>query len=67
MVDISETGMRSEEFAIKLLEEEQVALVPGITYGQSCDYFVRIAFTLDEGKIHEGIKRISSFVNKLER
>lgn len=67
MVDITATGMKSEEFAIELLKAEQVALVPGITYGLSCDNYVRIAFTLDEGKIREGIKRIASFVNQLKK
>ena len=67
MVDISATGMKSEEFAIELLKSVQVALVPGITYGVSCDNYVRIAFTLDEVKIREGIKRIASFVNQLKK
>ena len=67
MVDISATGMKSEEFAIELLKSVQVALVPGITYGVSCDNYVRIAFTLDENKIREGIKRIASFVNQLKK
>lgn len=65
MVDISETGMKSEEFAIELLKAEQVALVPGIAYGKSCDNYVRIAFTLEENKIKEGINRIARFCNSL--
>ena len=63
MVNISKTGMKSEEFAIELLKAVQVALVPGIAYGNSCDNYVRIAFTLDETKIREGIVRIRKFVN----
>lgn len=65
MVDISETGMKSEEFAMELLKAVQVALVPGITYGKSCDNYVRIAFTLDENKIQEGVRRIAEFINLL--
>lgn len=64
MVDISATGMTSEEFAISLLKAVHVALVPGITYGNSCDRYVRMAFTLDEDKIEEGIRRISTFMTK---
>lgn len=64
MVNISSTGMSSEEFAIALLKEEHVALVPGIAYGKSCDKYVRIAFTLDEVKIKEGVRRIRSFMEK---
>lgn len=64
MVDISATGMSSEEFAISLLQEAHVAVVPGITYGNSCDKYVRIAFTLDEVKIQEGVRRIAKYMNE---
>lgn len=62
MVDISKTGMKSEEFCVNLLKEEQVACVPGVAYGQSCDNYIRIAFTLGEDKIQDGINRIKHFV-----
>ncbi len=65
MADISSTGMKSEEFAIALLQAEHVAVVPGIAYGNSCDKYVRIAFTLDEEKIKEGTKRIKKFINSI--
>ena len=65
MVNISQIGMNSEEFAIELLKSVHVALVPGITYGTSCDKYVRIAFTLDEDKIKEGVSRIKKFVESL--
>ncbi len=65
MVDISKTGMTSEQFAIELLKAVHVALVPGITYGNSCDKYVRIAFTIDEDKIEEGIRRIRKFMTSL--
>ena len=65
MVDISATGMGSEEFAFELLKKEHVALVPGITYGKCCDRYVRIAFTVDEDIISEGVRRIRKFVESL--
>lgn len=65
MVNISRTGMTSEEFAIALLKAVHVAVVPGIAYGESCDKFVRIAFTIDEEKIREGISRIHKFMESL--
>lgn len=67
MVNISQTGMTSEQFAIDLLQKAHVALVPGIAYGQSCDKYVRIAFTLDEAKISEGIKRISLYMSNVAK
>lgn len=65
MVNISKTGMRSEEFAFELLKKEHVALVPGITYGKCCDNYVRIAFTVEEDVIKEGVRRIKRFVERL--
>lgn len=65
MVDISATGMSSSEFAFKLLEHQHVALVPGVTYGKCCDKYVRIAFTIEENLIQEGLRRIKHFVDSL--
>lgn len=66
MVDISATGMHSEEFAIALLQAQHVAVVPGIAYGKSCDKYVRIAFTIEEDKIREGVRRITEFMKTFE-
>lgn len=65
MVNIKKTGMKSEEFAYALLEKEQVAVVPGITYGDACEGYIRIAFTMNEDKIEEGVRRIRRFVESL--
>ncbi len=64
MVDISSTGLDSYDFACKLLEGVHVAVVPGVTYGKSCNKYIRIAFTLDEDKIREGISRIAKFMQQ---
>lgn len=65
MVDISQTGMNSIEFAHSLLEKVHVAVVPGVAYGKSCDKYIRIAFTIEIDKIREGICRLESFINSL--
>lgn len=65
MVDISNTGMDSIDFCYAMLRAVHVAAVPGVTYGQCCNHYVRIAFTLDIEKIKEGVKRITDFVNSL--
>ena len=62
MVDISQTGMKSIEFAHTLLEKAHVAVVPAIAYGKSYDNYVRIAFTIDKERIQEGVRRIAEFV-----
>ena len=65
MIDISKTGMKSEEFAYALLQAEHVAVVPGITYGRMCDNYIRMAFTLDEEKIRDGVSKIVHFADTL--
>ncbi len=65
MVNIKKTGMQSEDFAYALLEKEQVAVVPGITYGDACEGYIRLAFTMNEDKIIEGVRRIKRFVDSL--
>jgi len=65
LVNIKDTGLSSEEFAYKLLESEQVAVVPGITYGKACEGYIRIAFTMNEDRITEGVQRIKRFVDSL--
>lgn len=61
-IDISETGMKSKSFCFDLLEKEHVATIPGIAFGESFDNYVRLAFTLKEDKIKEGIGRIKHFI-----
>lgn len=65
MVNIKKTGLKSEEFAYALLQAVQVAVVPGITYGEASEGYVRIAYTMNEDKIKEGVRRIKKFVDAL--
>jgi len=64
-VNIKKTGFDSEAFAYALLEKEQVAVVPGITYGKCSEGYIRLAYTLTSDKIEEGIGRIARFVNDI--
>lgn len=64
MADIRQTGLKSEEFAYRLLDSVQVAVVPGITYGACCEGFVRMAYTMEEEKIREGLRRMAVFLSE---
>ncbi len=65
MVNIKSFGLSSEEFSLKLLEQQHVAVVPGITYGKCSEGYVRVAYTTNEKNITEGIRRIKLFVDSL--
>ena len=64
-IDISATGLDSKSFCFSLLEKQHVAVIPGLAFGEAFDNYIRLAFTLNEDKIIDGISRIKQFVNQL--
>lgn len=61
---IKKTGMTSEEFCNRLLEEEKVAVVPGTAFGECGEGFVRCSYAYSIEKIEEALKRIEKFVER---
>ena len=61
---IKRTGMTSEEFCNRLLEEEKVAVVPGSAFGECGEGFIRCSYAYSIDSIDEALKRISRFVKK---
>ena len=59
-VNIKEVSNDSMQFSKELLEEQGVAVVPGVGFGSE-GYF-RFSFATDIESIREGIKRIAAFV-----
>lgn len=59
-LDISQTGKTSLEFANQLLEEQQVATVPGIAFGN--DACIRLSYATDMNTIKNGLERLTKFV-----
>ena len=66
-VDISSTGLNSEEFAYGLLKKKHVAVVPGIAYGEEYCNYIRIAFTLNDDLLREAMTRINDFCKDLKK
>ena len=64
MVDISKTGLKSEEFCYKLLDEAHVAVVPAKAYGDMYDDYIRIAFTLNDDKLKLACERLTKFMEQ---
>src|SRR5947209_10224685 len=60
---IGDTGMTDEEFAEKLLFEEQVAVVPGSSFGAAGAGFVRCAYCTAYDKLEEALVRMARFLN----
>ena len=59
---IKSTGMTSEEFCNRLLQEEHVAVVPGNAFGSSGEGFVRCSYAYSIENIEEALVRIGRFV-----
>ncbi len=62
---IKEFGMPSDDFAMKLLEEENLAVVPGNAFGDSGEGFLRISYAYSLEKLKIAMERIERFVTKL--
>jgi len=62
---VKATGLDGEEFATRLLEEEQVALVPGSAFGEGGKYHLRASYATSIDKISEAMDRTSKFLHKL--
>ena len=61
-VDISATGLTSEEFAMGLLRQEHVAVVPGNAFNKAGEGYIRIACTLDTLVLMRAAQKITRFV-----
>lgn len=65
LLDISETGMTANDFAMDLLSKERVIVVPGDAFGTTSTCYVRLSFATSEDNIREGIDRIGRYTESL--
>jgi aminotransferase len=61
---IAASGMTSDDFAMSLLEEQEVAVVPGEAFGPSGAGFVRASYATAYEKIEEALNRIERFMRR---
>jgi aminotransferase len=61
---VAKSGMDDEMFADRLLEEEDVAVVPGRAFGESGRGFVRMCYATAYEKIEEALNRMERFMRK---
>ena len=62
---IKEFGMTSDEFALKFLEEEKVAVVPGTAFGDSGEGYLRISYAYSLERLKLAMEKMAHFVNTL--
>ncbi|MEY2906252.1 MAG: hypothetical protein RLZZ408_723 [Verrucomicrobiota bacterium] len=62
--DIRSTGLTSREFALKLLETKNVAVVPGTAFGSCGEGYVRCSYATAMDQIKIAVERIADFVRR---
>jgi aminotransferase len=62
---IAQYGLSSRDFALRLLEEENVALVPGTAFGACGEGHVRCSYATSFDNIREATRRLARFVGRL--
>ncbi|MEW6235933.1 MAG: aminotransferase class I/II-fold pyridoxal phosphate-dependent enzyme [Candidatus Omnitrophota bacterium] len=62
---IRSTGLSSQQFAERLLEKENVAVVPGPAFGKCGEGHIRCSYAASFEDIQEAIQRIERFINTL--
>lgn len=56
-----------KRFALQLLEEEHVVVIPGYTFGAGAEGCVRLACTVDMQRLEEAMDRLERFVHRLHQ
>ncbi len=64
--NIASTGLDSKTFAVRLLEEEKVACVPGGAFGAPGEGYLRCCFATALDRIEEAMERMARFVRRLK-
>ena len=61
---LKSTGMSSEEFCTRLLEEKHVAIIPGNAFGSSGEGYARVSYAYSVEHLTEALKRIREFLQE---
>ena len=61
---IKRFGMSSDEFALKLLEEEKVAVVPGTAFGDCGEGYLRVSYAYSLKNLQKAMERIERFAKR---
>ncbi len=64
---IAKTGMSSQEFCRRLLEDQRVAVIPGDAFGACGDGYIRCSYAYSKEIIKECLEKIAVFVRKVCR
>ncbi|MCR5350194.1 MAG: aminotransferase class I/II-fold pyridoxal phosphate-dependent enzyme [Acholeplasmatales bacterium] len=64
--DIRKFGLSSEDFALKLLQEQKVVVVPGNAFGTSGEGFIRVSYAYSIEDLKKALDRLELFIKSLK-
>ena len=65
MLDLRKTGLSGEEFALRLLDERHIAVMPGESFGQAAAGHIRVALTIDDDAFAIAFREVCKFAQDL--
>ncbi len=63
--EIKNTGMTGDEFAMGLLKEQSVAVIPGAAFGPGGEGYVRCCYATSFEEVAEALERIKRFIGSI--
>ena len=66
MINVAATGMNGDTYAHHLLEHGNVAVMPGTSFGETVNDWVRVALTVDDTAFNAACDRIVAHANQLQ-
>ncbi|HEX2146405.1 MAG TPA: aminotransferase class I/II-fold pyridoxal phosphate-dependent enzyme, partial [Pseudorhizobium sp.] len=65
LLDVTATGLTGEQFAWELLKQEDVAVMPGASFGAQAAGFLRISLTVPDDVLVTAMNRIGNLASRL--
>ncbi len=60
---IKNTNLKSEDFCNKLLNEQKLAVVPGVAFGECGEGFIRCSYAYKKDSLEKSLERMDKFLN----
>lgn len=67
MLDVRATGLSGRSFAERLLAEENIATIPGESFGDAAAGHIRVALTVPDEDLAAALERIAAFAARIAR
>ncbi len=64
MLDVRSTGMSGEGFANALLDAEQIAVMPGESFGAAAAGHIRVAMTVEDTRFEQALRALCTFAER---